>query len=132
LGDFFLEKALSYRDVADELAFESVVETTVPGEFAELADVVEDGSRNEEVGVDLGVEGSGGEAEADEMQYMLEETTDPGVMEAFGRWGFEELGAEDGVVEEGEALRPWRGCRTGWWERSLPYRLLRRPRGASW
>ena len=41
LGDFFLEEALGYGDVADELAFERVIEAAGPGEFADFADVVD-------------------------------------------------------------------------------------------
>ena len=97
-----MEQALGYGDVADELAFEGVVEGVVPGEFADFADVVEDGAGYEEVGVDFGVEGRGGEADADEREDVLEEAAEPGVVEALGGGGFDELGADGGVVEEGE------------------------------
>jgi uncharacterized protein YciU (UPF0263 family) len=73
LGDFFLEEALGDGDVADELAFEGVVEAGGPGELADFADVVEDGAGDEEVGVDFGVEGRGGAADADEMENVFEE-----------------------------------------------------------
>ena len=97
-----MEEALGYRDVADELAFEGVVEGAVPGELADLADVVEDGAGDEEVGVDFGVEGGVGEADADEVEDVFEEASDPGMVEALGGGGFEEGGAEGGVVEERE------------------------------
>ena len=100
--DFFVEEALGDRDVADELAFEGVVERAAPGELADFADVVEDGSGEEEVGVYLGVKRCGGEAEADEVEDVLEEASDPGVVEALGGGGFEEGRAKGGVVEEGE------------------------------
>ena len=102
LGDFFLEEALRYRDVADELAFEGVVEGVAPGELADFAYVVEDGAGEEQIGIDFGVEGRGGEADAGQMEDMLEEAPDPGVVEALGGRGFEELGAKGWVVEEGE------------------------------
>ncbi len=102
LGDFFLEEALGDGDVADELAFQRVVEAAGPGELADFADVVEDGAGDEEVGVDFGVEGCGGAADADEGEDMLEQAAEPGVVEALGGGGFEEGGAEGGVVEEGE------------------------------
>jgi hypothetical protein len=88
--------------VAYELAFEGVVEAAAPGELADFADVVEDGSGDEEVGVDFGVEGGGGEADADQVEDVLEKTADPGMVETLGGGGFEELGAQGGVVEEGE------------------------------
>ncbi len=102
MGDFFVEHGLGYGDVADELAFEGVVEGGAPGEFADLADVVEDGPRDEKVGVDFWVERGGGEADADEAEDVFEETSEPGVMEAFGGGGFDESGADGGVIEEGE------------------------------
>ena len=64
--DFFAEHALGDADVADHLAFEGVAEAGLPAELADFADVVQDGSGDEEVGVDLGVEGGGGPADADE------------------------------------------------------------------
>jgi hypothetical protein len=101
-GDFFVEHALADGDVTDELAFEGVVEAGAPGEFADFADVVEDGAGEEEVGVDFRVEGRGRQADADEGEDVLEEATDPGVVEALRGGCFEKGGANLRVVEEGE------------------------------
>ena len=81
-SDFFVEHALGDGNVADELAFEGVVEAGLPGHFADLSDVVEDGAGDEEVGVNFGVERGRGEADADEGEDVLEEATDPGVVKA--------------------------------------------------
>ncbi len=93
LGDLFVEQALGDGDVADQLAFERVVEGGAPGEFADLADVVQDGAGDEEVRVDLRVERGGGEADADEAEDVLEQAADPGVVQTFGGGGFKKLRA---------------------------------------
>src|SRR5580704_15093623 len=95
--DFFAEHALGDADVADHLALEGVGKTRLPGEFADFADVVKDGSGDEKVGVDLGVEGNVSAADADQGENVLEEAADPGVVETFGRGGTLIGGADVGV-----------------------------------
>jgi hypothetical protein len=101
-GDFLVEQALGDGDVADELALQRVVEAGAPAELADLADVVQDGAGDEQVGVDFGVERGRGQADADQAEDVLQKAAQPGVVQALGGGGFDELGAEGGVVEEAE------------------------------
>ncbi len=99
---FLLQHALGDADVADELAFEGVAEAGLPVQLADLADVVQDGAGDEQVGVDLGIERRGGEADADEREDVLQQAADPGVVQHLGG-GSRAVGSGDrGVVEEGE------------------------------
>ena len=67
-----------------------------------FADVVEDGAGDEEVAVDFGVKRSGGEADADQSEDVLEQAVDDGVVQHLRGGRGAEGGADFGVVEEGE------------------------------
>src|ERR1019366_5506917 len=101
-GDLLAQHSLRDGDVSNHLAFEGVAEGGSPAQFAHLADVVEDGAGDQQVRVDLGVEGRGCAADAHQGDDVLQQASDPGVVQHLGG-GSGAVGCANGlVVEEGK------------------------------
>jgi hypothetical protein len=93
-------------DVADEFAVVCVSEALVVGEFAGLAEIVEEEAHHHDVAVDLGVQGAHGVRELEQVQGVLEQAAEVGVVDALRGGGSLEGGDEDlvGEVDLGEGL----------------------------
>ena len=97
----FSTMATADLDVAEQRAFQGVFEAGGPGQFADLADVVQDDAGEDQVAHEHGVVRHDAVGEADEADHMLQQAAEPGMMELLGGGSLDEGFADGGVGQDG-------------------------------
>src|SRR5271166_3155824 len=87
--------------MAKELAFRRVTEGAVVGELVNLADVVEEGSSQEKVAIDLRIVLAHQIAGTEERDDVIEQASDVSVVKSFGRGSVPVSGGDFRIGHEG-------------------------------
>src|SRR5271157_4930607 len=87
--------------VAQQDAFDGVIEAGFPGEFVQLADVVQDDAGQQQVTVEERVMRGDAFGQGQQTDNVLQQAAEPGVVKQPGGGGFAVSGGEGGVGEHG-------------------------------
>ncbi len=88
LSMVFSTSAIAHLDVAQQRAFDGVVEADLPAQFADFADVVQDDAGEQQVAIEDGVVGGDAVGQSEQTDHVLQQAAEPGVVELPGGWGF--------------------------------------------
>lgn len=80
LTNLFFEHADTHHDVADELPLIAVGEVALVSQFVDLADIVQEGPKQQQVGIEIFVEWCHDGSQLHQAQDMLQEASTVGVM----------------------------------------------------
>ena len=92
-------------DVPYQLPLQGVVEAGAPAQLLQLADVMQNGAGQKQITVDFGIMLRSQLADADQRDHVLQQTAQPGMVEALGGRSLAKGRGEDRIVEKGAHQR---------------------------